>query len=58
MEIKITKYMMNYIACLTVFAISLLLSKVDIIGVREARILTILGWLIALYFANVKGGVE
>jgi hypothetical protein len=47
--------MINLIGCLTVLVISLLLSQVDSIGIREAKILTIVGWFIALYFA--KGGV-
>lgn len=47
--------MINFIGCLTALVLSLLLSQVDAIGIREAKILTILGWFIALCFA--KGGV-
>ena len=44
--------MLNIIGCLTVFLLSLLLSYVDSLGIKEAKILTILGWLIALFYAK------
>lgn len=47
--------MINLIGCLTALLLSLLISKVDSISIREAKILTIIGWFIALSFA--KGGV-
>ena len=47
--------MINLIGSITVLILGLLLSNVECIGDREIKILTILGWLIALFFA--KGGV-
>ena len=47
--------MINLIGGITVLILGLLLSKVESIGDREVKIITILGWLIALFF--VKGGV-
>ena len=47
--------MINLIGCLTVFAIALLVSNIDSISDQEARIMTILGWFIALCFA--RGGI-
>lgn len=47
--------MINFIGCLTALVISLLISQADSIGIREAKILTIIGWFIALCFA--KGGI-
>lgn len=47
--------MIDFIGCLTVFVLSLLLSNVEFIGIREAKILTIIGWFIALCLA--KGGI-
>ena len=47
--------MIDFIGCLTALVLSLLISKVESIGIREAKILTIIGWFIALCFA--KGGV-
>ena len=47
--------MIDYIGCIIAFVIGLLLSKMDSIDIREAKILTILGWLIALYFG--KGSI-
>ena len=44
--------MVNIIDCLTAFVLSLLISKVESIGIREAKILTSIGWLIALYVAK------
>jgi len=40
--------MINFIGCLTAFVVVLLLSNVESIGDREAKIITIRGWL--LYF--------
>jgi len=45
--------MINLIGCVIALVISLLIS--DSIDIREAKILTIFGWLIALYLA--KGGI-
>ena len=47
---------MNYIGCLIALVISLSLSRVKSIGIKEAQILTCLGWVIALYFAK-KGAL-
>ena len=47
--------MINFIGCLTVFILGLLLSNLESIRDREVKIITILGWLIALFFA--KGGL-
>lgn len=47
--------MIDFIGCLTVFVLSLLLSNVEFIGIREAKILTIIGRFIALCLA--KGGI-
>ena len=46
--------MINFIGCLTVYVIALLLSEVKYISVREAKIITIIGWILAIYSA--KGG--
>jgi len=48
--------MINLIGCITVLVLGLLLSNVESIGEREVKIITILGWLIALSFA--KGGMK
>ena len=45
--------MINLISCITVLVIGLLLSNLESIGNREVKIITILGWLIALFFAKV-----
>jgi hypothetical protein len=44
--------MINLIGCLTALIFSLLISNVDFIGIKEAKILTIIGWFIALCFAK------
>ena len=44
--------MINLIGCITVLILGLLLSNLESIGDREVKIITILGWLIALYFAQ------
>jgi hypothetical protein len=44
--------MINLIGCLTVLVFSFLISNVNFIGIREAKILTIIGWFIALCFAK------
>ena len=44
--------MIDFIGCLTALLLNLLLSNVDSIGIREAKILTIIVWFIALYFAK------
>ena len=44
--------MVNFIGCLIAFIFSLLLSQVESIGTREAKILTIIGWIIAIYSAK------
>jgi len=48
--------MINYIGCLAAFALSLLLSNVEWISSKTAKIITILGWGIALYVA--QGGIK
>jgi hypothetical protein len=40
--------MINLIGCITFTVLGILLSNVEFIGDREAKIITILGWL--LYF--------
>lgn len=47
--------MIHLIGGLIALVLIFLISKVDSIGIREAKILTILGWFIALYSA--KGGL-
>ena len=47
--------MINLIAGITVLILGLLLSNVESIGNREIKIITILGWLIAL--SSAKGGM-
>ena len=47
--------MINLIGCITVLILSLLLSNLESIGDREVKIITILGWLITLFF--VTGGL-
>ena len=44
--------MINLIGCITVLVFGLLLSNVESIGDREVKIITILCWLIALFFAK------
>jgi hypothetical protein len=44
--------MINLIGCVSAFVLGLLLSNVESIGDREMKIITILGWLIALFFAK------
>lgn len=44
--------MINLICGITVLILFLLLSNVESIGDREVKIITILGWLIALSFAK------
>ena len=47
--------MINLIGCLIALVLRLLISKANSIGIKEAKILTIFGWFIALGFA--KGGM-
>ena len=47
--------MINLIGCLAALVLSLIISSFDSIGTREAKILTIIGWFIALCF--VKEGL-
>lgn len=47
--------MVNFIGCLTALILSLLISNIESIGIKQAKILTIFGWFIALCFA--KGGI-
>ena len=44
--------MINYIGCITALVLGLLLNNVEWLGEKEAKIITILGWLIALFFAK------
>ena len=44
--------MINLIGGITAVVLGLLLSNLEFIGDREAKIITILGWLIALLFAR------
>lgn len=50
--------MLDLIIGLTYVVLGLLLSNVDAIGDREARIITTLGWAIALYFAKEGGCIN
>ena len=47
--------MINLIGCITVFILGLLLSTLESIEDKEVKIITILSWLITLFFA--KGGL-
>ena len=47
--------MINIIGSLTALILSLLISNVESIGIKEAKILTIIGWSVALFCA--KGGL-
>ena len=47
--------MINFIGCLIDLLLSLLISNVESIGIKEAKILTIIGWSVALFCA--KGGL-
>ena len=47
--------MINIIGCLTALLVSLLISSVESISIKEAKILTIIGWSVAFFF--VKGGL-
>ena len=44
--------MINLIGGITIVVLGLLLSNVESIGDKEVKIITILGWFIALYFAK------
>ena len=44
--------MINLIGCLIAFVLSLLISNIESIGIKEAKILTIFGWSITLCFAK------
>lgn len=44
--------MINLIGCIIAFGLGLLLSNVESIEDREVKIITILGWLIALFVAK------
>ena len=44
--------MIDYIGGIIALVICLLLSNLESIGDREVKIITILGWLIALFFAK------
>ncbi len=44
--------MIDLIGGITIVVLSLLLSNVESIGDKEVKIITILGWLIALYFSK------
>ena len=48
--------MINLIGYITVLVLGLLLSNLESIGERDVKIITILGWLSALFFA--KAGME
>ena len=44
--------MINYIGCLIAGIFVLLLNNVESIGIKETKIISIIGWVIALYFAK------
>jgi hypothetical protein len=44
--------MINLIGCIIAFGLGLLLSNVEFLEEKEAKIITILGWLIALFLAK------
>ena len=44
--------MINFISCLLATIIGLLLSNVDSISDKDAKILTIIGWAVALYYSK------
>ena len=47
--------MVTFIGCLTTLVLSLLISNIEFIGVKEAKTLTVFSWFIALCFD--KGGI-
>lgn len=44
--------MVNLIGCISAFVLSLLLSNLEFLDDREIKIITILGWVIALLFSK------
>lgn len=46
--------MINYIGCLIAGIVALQLSKIESIGIKETKIISIIGWVIALYIAKGK----
>ena len=44
--------MINYIGCLIAGIVALQLSKIESIGIKEAKIISIIGWVITLYIAK------
>lgn len=44
--------MIDLIGCISVYGLALLLSNVEFLREKEAKIITILGWLIALLMAK------
>jgi len=46
--------MINLIGCITVFVLGLVLGNLEFIREREIKIITILGWVIALYVSIDK----
>ena len=50
--------LINFFGCLAAFSIGLILTQIEFLGEREGKILTILGWLIALYCTKVGGSIH
>lgn len=48
--------MINIIGCLIVLILGLLIGNIESISIRETKILTLICWVIALYFA--QGGFQ
>jgi len=48
--------MLNLISCLLVFVVSLILSSTDLIVIKQAKILTIVGWFIAFSIVRFTNG--
>ena len=44
--------MVNIIGCLIVLILGLLIGNIESISIRETKILTLICWVIALYFAR------
>ena len=47
--------MINFVGCLLAFLTALLLSNVESLGMKEVKILTVIGWLVYI-LSFLKGG--
>ena len=46
--------MINYIGCLIAGIFALQLNKIESIGIKETKIISIIGWVITLYIIKEK----